>query len=108
MARSNRLAAVLITAGIFLSRIVGLVRERLVATCFGTGLHADVFSAALRYDVNRAVTLHVNVDNIDNEIGLTEGNPRSGQFQSGDAGARYYIARPILGRSFRGAVTYRF
>ena len=46
--RSNRLAAVLITAGIFLSRIVGLVRERLVATCFGTGLHADVFGAALR------------------------------------------------------------
>lgn len=46
--RSNRVAAVLITAGIFLSRIVGLVRERLVATCFGTGLHADVFGAALR------------------------------------------------------------
>lgn len=46
--RSSRLAAVLITAGIFLSRIVGLVRERLVATCFGTGLHADVFGAALR------------------------------------------------------------
>lgn len=46
--RSSRLAAVFITAGIFLSRIVGLVRERLVATCFGTGLHADVFGAALR------------------------------------------------------------
>lgn len=45
---SNRLAALLITAGIFLSRIVGLIRERLVATCFGTGLHADVFGAALR------------------------------------------------------------
>ena len=67
-----------------------------------------VYSAAVRYDVNRAVTLHLNVDNIDNEIGLTEGNPRTGQFLSGDAGARYYIARPILGRSFRGAVTYRF
>jgi putative peptidoglycan lipid II flippase len=47
-ASSSRLAAVFITAGIFLSRIVGLVRERLVATCFGTGLHADVFGAALR------------------------------------------------------------
>jgi putative peptidoglycan lipid II flippase len=46
--QSNRFAAVLITAGIFLSRIVGLIRERLVATCFGTGLHADVFGAALR------------------------------------------------------------
>lgn len=67
-----------------------------------------VFNAALRYDINRALTLYVNVDNIDNEIGLTEGNPRTGQFQSGDAGARYYIARPILGRSYRAALTYRF
>ena len=67
-----------------------------------------VFNAALRYDINPALTLYVNVDNIDNEIGLTEGNPRTGQFQSGDAGARYYIARPILGRSYRAALTYRF
>ena len=67
-----------------------------------------VFSAALRFDLSRALTFHVNVDNIDNEIGLTEGNPRTGQFQSGDAGARYYIARPILGRSYRAALTYHF
>ncbi|MBI4621781.1 MAG: TonB-dependent receptor [Verrucomicrobia bacterium] len=67
-----------------------------------------VFNAAARFDVNRALTLHVNIDNFDNEIGLTEGNPRSGQFLSGDAGARFYLARPILGRSVRGAVTYRF
>jgi putative peptidoglycan lipid II flippase len=38
----------LIAAGIFLSRIVGLVRERVVATYFGTGAYADVFSAGLR------------------------------------------------------------
>jgi DNA-binding NarL/FixJ family response regulator len=31
-----------------------------------------VFNAALRFDLSRAVTFHVNVDNIDNEIGLTE------------------------------------
>lgn len=67
-----------------------------------------VFNAAVRYDLSRQVTLHLNVDNIDNEIGLTEGNPRSGVFLSGDAGARFYLARPILGRSVRGAVTYRF
>src|SRR5262245_14573949 len=46
--RSGRLASALVAAGIFLSRIAGLVRERLVATCFGTGLHADVLSAGLR------------------------------------------------------------
>ncbi len=34
--------------GIFLSRIAGLVRERVLATYFGTGLHADVLGAGLR------------------------------------------------------------
>jgi outer membrane receptor protein involved in Fe transport len=67
-----------------------------------------VFNAAVRFDVNRQLSVHANVENIDNEIGLTEGNPRSGQFLSGDAGARYYLARPILGRNTRVAVTYRF
>jgi putative peptidoglycan lipid II flippase len=38
----------MVGAGIFLSRIVGLVRERVIATCFGTTLYADVFGAALR------------------------------------------------------------
>jgi putative peptidoglycan lipid II flippase len=41
-------AAFLVGLGIFLSRIVGLVRERVLATYFGTGLHADVLSAGLR------------------------------------------------------------
>jgi putative peptidoglycan lipid II flippase len=45
---SSRAAAVLVGAGIASSRIVGLVRERVLATYFGTGLHADVFSAGLR------------------------------------------------------------
>src|SRR5262245_60064294 len=46
--RSSRVASALIATGILLSRIVGLIRERVVATYFGTGLHADVFSAGLR------------------------------------------------------------
>lgn len=46
--RSSRAASLLVGAGILLSRIVGLVRERVVATYFGAGLHADVFSAGLR------------------------------------------------------------
>lgn len=41
-------AALLVGLGIFSSRIIGLVRERVLATFFGTGLHADVFSAGLR------------------------------------------------------------
>ncbi|HEY8519942.1 MAG TPA: murein biosynthesis integral membrane protein MurJ [Gammaproteobacteria bacterium] len=45
--RSAR-ASVLVAAGIFLSRIAGLVRERAIASYFGTGLHADVLGAGLR------------------------------------------------------------
>src|ERR1044071_6266215 len=46
--RSTRAASFLIGIGIFASRIVGLVRERVIATYFGTGLHADVLGAGLR------------------------------------------------------------
>src|ERR1041385_5690189 len=46
--RSSRAASFLIAAGILLSRVVGLVRGRVVATYFGAGLHADVLSAGLR------------------------------------------------------------
>src|SRR3954468_3092638 len=45
--RSSGKAAV-VAAAIFLSRISGLVRERVIATSFGAGMHADIFSAALR------------------------------------------------------------
>jgi putative peptidoglycan lipid II flippase len=44
----NRWAAAAVAAGIFLSRIAGLVRERIFAHYFGISLHADVFRAALR------------------------------------------------------------
>lgn len=40
--------SVLVAAGIFLSRIAGLVRERAIAAYFGTELHADVLGAGLR------------------------------------------------------------
>ncbi len=40
--------AVVVASAIFLSRIAGLIRERVIATSFGSGMHADIFSAALR------------------------------------------------------------
>ena len=40
--------ALVVGLGIFSSRVVGLVRERVLATYFGTSLYADVFSAGLR------------------------------------------------------------
>jgi len=41
-------AAFFVGFGIFLSRIAGLVRDRVLATYFGTGPYADVFAAGLR------------------------------------------------------------
>jgi catecholate siderophore receptor len=67
-----------------------------------------VLNSKLRFDLSAAVSLYLYGDNLLNEIGLTEGNPRTGQFASGDAGARYFIARPIVGRNFRFAAMYRF
>ncbi len=67
-----------------------------------------VLNFRLRANIGRRITAYVIVDNLTNAIGLTEGNPRSGQFISGDAGATYYIARSILGRSGRVALQYQF
>ena len=67
-----------------------------------------VVNLNMRWDVTDTVAFSVAGANLTNEIGLTEGNPRAGQFISGDAGARYYLARPVLGQSWRAAVTMRF
>ena len=41
-------AALLVAAGIFLSRIIGLVRERAISYFFGLGPHADVLRVAFK------------------------------------------------------------
>ena len=65
-------------------------------------------NAQVRFNMNDHLSFYVYGTNLTNEIGLTEGNPRAGQFISGEAGAKYYLARPELGRAFRAAVLYRF
>lgn len=67
-----------------------------------------LLNAQVRWNVTDSVTLYGYGTNLTNEIGLTEGNPRSGQFISGEAGSRYYLARPELGRTFKAAVLYRW
>lgn len=47
-AAPRRSAAALVAAGIFLSRVMGLVRERAVSFFFGLGPHADVLRVALK------------------------------------------------------------
>ena len=46
--RSGAAASAMVAAGIFLSRIAGLVRESVLAMFFGTTLYADVFRVGLR------------------------------------------------------------
>jgi outer membrane receptor protein involved in Fe transport len=67
-----------------------------------------VINLNARWNVSDRMAVSLAGVNLTNVIGLTEGNPRAGQFISGDAGARYYLARPILGTSWRAALTYRF
>jgi len=47
-AERSQSAAALVAGGIFLSRIIGFVRERAIGYFFGVGEHADVFRVALR------------------------------------------------------------
>jgi outer membrane receptor protein involved in Fe transport len=61
-----------------------------------------------RFDVSPKLSLYGYVDNLNNSLGLTEGNPRAGELQNGDAGANTFIARPLIGRNFRAAVMYKF
>jgi outer membrane receptor protein involved in Fe transport len=67
-----------------------------------------LINAQVRWALTDQVSLFAYGTNLTNEIGLTEGNPRAGQFISGEAGAKYYLARPELGRTFRAAVLMRF
>jgi len=60
------------------------------------------------FDVTKRLSLNLYVNNVTNTIGLTEGNPRAGSITNEEVGQAVYIARSIFGRSFRGAVTYRF
>lgn len=67
-----------------------------------------LINASASYALNDALTLYAYADNLSNSEGLTEGNPRAGELQSADAGANTFLARPLLGRSFRLAAMYRF
>ena len=67
-----------------------------------------VLSAAMRYQLAPRLTLYLNADNLTDTIGLTEGNPRAGELASTQAGQADFIGRPIVGRSVRGSILYKF
>lgn len=62
--------------------------------------------AGFIYDVNESLSVQIVGDNLTDEVGLTEGNPRT-DIGAGGIGA-VYLARPLFGRSFRVGADYRF
>jgi catecholate siderophore receptor len=67
-----------------------------------------LIGGSARFAITDNFSLFLIGDNLTNEIGLTEGNPRAGQFASGDAGAEFYLARPVFGRNFRASLFFQF
>jgi len=66
----------------------------------------DKLDAGVSFEVGSHWTFQVTGDNLTNEVGLTEGNPRT-DVGAGTSGP-IYVARPLFGRSFLGSVTYRY
>lgn len=62
-------------------------------------------NATLGYRVTDRFRIDISANNVTNELGLTEGNPRSGL--TGVEG-QYFYARPIFGRSAIASLTYAF
>lgn len=58
--------------------------------------------------VNSKISLFGIIDNVNNSLGLTEGNPRQGEVRNADYGATSFIARPLIGRSFKVSLRYKF
>ena len=58
--------------------------------------------------VTNEISVFGVIDNLTNSLGLTEGNPRQGEIQSAAAGQYIFLARPLLGRSFKISVRYKF
>lgn len=65
-----------------------------------------VLSAGFSVNVTPELNINVSADNLTNEVGLTEGNPRQGQTQSVVGG--YFYGRGIAGRNVVASATLRF
>lgn len=83
--------------------------KRYVDTANSVRLPAyGTINLSARFDVSKSLSLYGYIDNVNNSLGLTEGNPRAGEVQNGDAGANTFIARPLIGRNFRASLMYKF
>ncbi|WP_017444505.1 TonB-dependent receptor domain-containing protein [Gayadomonas joobiniege] len=59
--------------------------------------------------INQDLTFNINANNLTNEIGLSEGNPRDGFIERPDGSdSDVFLARSIPGRNFVFSLTYDF
>ena len=65
-------------------------------------------NANARYDVTSQLTVYASVYNLTDTIGLTEGNARAGEVVPTLGSGTDFVARPIIGRTFRMSLLYRF
>lgn len=65
-----------------------------------------VTSLGATINLSERLQVSVNADNIFDEVGLTEGNPRQGQTQAIVNG--FFYARGIVGPTYGGSITLRF
>ena len=76
--------------------------------------NSQILPAYTKVDIDASVKLTNQIsvfgviDNLTNSLGLTEGNPRAGEIQSNEANQYIFLARPLLGRSFKVSVRYKF
>jgi outer membrane receptor protein involved in Fe transport len=62
--------------------------------------------AGVLFNVGENWTFQLTGDNLTDEVGLTEGNPRVDVGSSGIG--TIYMARPLFGRSFMGSMTFKY
>lgn len=67
-----------------------------------------VVSANAHYDVTPQLTVYASAYNLLNTIGLTEGNARAGEVISTLGSGTDFVARPIIGRTFKASILYKF
>lgn len=75
----------------------------------GNGLALPAYgvtSVGFSYNLNDRITLQFDAENIFDEVGLTEGNPRQGQTQNASSG--FFYARGIVGPTYGGSITFRY
>lgn len=64
------------------------------------------FDAGVNYNITENFLFTLKGTNLTNEVGLTEGNPRS--VNDVQAGYTNFFARPVLGRTYTFSLTYNF